>query len=65
MKFRRRTWQAKSEGTPEVMRRGELLRIIPARKASKLSGLKKRKYPLRDPESIVHLEWLQEWSARR
>ena len=53
-------------GTPiEVMRHGKLLRIVPAQKASKLSRLKKREYALRDPESIVHLEWLQEWSALR
>ena len=53
-------------GTPvEMMRHGQVLRIVPARKASKLSRLKKREYALRDPESIVHLEWFQEWSALR
>jgi hypothetical protein len=48
-------------GTPaEVMRRGRLLRIVPAQTPSKLSRLKKREYALRDPESIVHLEWFRE-----
>ncbi len=48
-------------GTPvEVMRRGKRLRIVRAHNPSKLSRLKKREYALRDPESIVHLEWLRE-----
>ena len=50
-----------STGTPaEVMRRGKLLRIVPAQKGSKLSRLKKRAYALQYPESIVHLEWFRE-----
>ena len=53
-------------GTPvEVIRRGKVIRLVPAQKPSKLSRLKKRAYALQDPESIVHLDWLQEWSEMR
>jgi antitoxin (DNA-binding transcriptional repressor) of toxin-antitoxin stability system len=53
-------------GVPvEVRRKGKLIRIVPEQKHSKLSRLKKRPYPLRDPQSIVHLDWLQQWSELR
>jgi antitoxin (DNA-binding transcriptional repressor) of toxin-antitoxin stability system len=53
-------------GVPvEVRRKGKLIRIVPEQKPSKLSRLHKRPYPLRDPQSIVHLDWLQEWSELR
>ncbi|HYM09694.1 MAG TPA: type II toxin-antitoxin system Phd/YefM family antitoxin [Bryobacterales bacterium] len=53
-------------GVPvEVRRKGKLIRIVPEQKTSRLSRLQKRPYPLRDPQSIVHLDWLQEWSELR
>lgn len=50
-------------GVPvEVRRKGKLLRIVAQEKPSKLSRLKKRVYPLKDPQSIVEMDWLGEWS---
>jgi hypothetical protein len=46
----------------EVIRNGKILRIIPEVKSDKLSRLKKRKCIVGDPESIVHMDWLHEWS---
>ena len=46
----------------EVIRKGKLLRIVPEEKPSKLARLKKRKSLVGDPESIVHMDWLKEWS---
>jgi len=51
------------EGVPvEVVRKGKVLRITPELKPSKLSRLKKRNALVGDPESIVHMDWLKEWS---
>jgi hypothetical protein len=38
---------------------------VEVRHKGKLSRLKKRPYLLRDPESIIHLDWLQERSELR
>ena len=46
----------------EVIRNGKILRIIQEAKPDKLSRLKKRKCIVGDPESIVHMDWLHEWS---
>jgi hypothetical protein len=55
--------QALETGVPvEVERKGRTLKIIPETKPSKLAKLKKRDYLVGDPESIVHMDWLQEWS---
>ena len=55
--------QALETGVPvEVIRKGRVLRIVPEQRASKLSRLKKRKCLVGDPESIVHMDWLKEWS---
>jgi antitoxin (DNA-binding transcriptional repressor) of toxin-antitoxin stability system len=56
--------QALATGEPvEVLRKGKKLRIVPERKPSKLSRLKKRPYVVNgDPESIVHMDWSKEWS---
>ena len=55
--------QALETGVPvEVIRNGKILRIIPEVKSDKLSRLKKRKCIVGDPESIVHMDWLHEWS---
>ncbi len=53
-------------GTPvEVKRKGKVIKITAEQRPSKLNRLRKRPYPLRDPESIVHMDWLQEWSELR
>jgi hypothetical protein len=55
--------QALETGVPvEVIRKGKILRIIQEAKPDKLSRLKKRKCIVGDPESIVHMDWLHEWS---
>jgi hypothetical protein len=55
--------QALETGVPvEVERKGRILKIVPQPKPSKLDKLKKRDYLVGDPESIVHMDWLKEWS---
>ena len=55
--------QALETGVPvEVIRKGKILKIVPEVKRDKLSRLKKRKYLVGDPEDIVHMDWLHEWS---
>ncbi len=55
--------QALKTGVPiEVVRKGRVLRIVPESKPSKLSRLKKRDYIVGDPEDLVHMDWLHEWS---
>ena len=50
-------------GVPvEITRKGRVLRIVPEVKPSKLARLKKRACLAGDPESIVHMNWLKEWS---
>ena len=50
-------------GTPvEIERRGRRLRIVPAESQSRLERLVRRPRFLKvDPESIVHLDWSDEW----
>jgi hypothetical protein len=55
--------QALETGVPvEVERKGRILKIVPEAKPSKLAKLKKRDCLIGDPESIVHMDWLKEWS---
>ena len=55
--------QALENGIPvEVVRKGKVLKIVPETKPDKLSKLKKRKYIIGDPEDLVHMDWLSEWS---
>jgi len=55
--------QALETGVPvEVVRKGKILKIVPEAKPDKLSRLKKRKYIIGDPEDLVHMDWLSEWS---
>jgi hypothetical protein len=50
-------------GVPvEVIRKGKILKIVPEVKPDKLSRLKKRKCIVGDPDSIVHMDWLSEWT---
>ncbi len=49
-------------GAPlEVKRKGKLLKIIPETPPSKMSRLTKHPCIPRDPESIVHMDWSDEW----
>jgi hypothetical protein len=55
--------QALKTGVPvEVVRKGKILKIVPETKPDKLSRLKKRNSLIGDPEDIVHMDWLTEWS---
>jgi len=55
--------QALETGIPvEVIRKGKILKIVPETKPDKLSRLKKRNSLVGDPEDIVHMDWLSEWS---
>ena len=50
-------------GTPvEIERRGRRLRIVPAESRGRLDRLVRRPGYLKvDPESLVHLDWSDEW----
>lgn len=53
-------------GNPvEVIRKGKILKIVPESTPDKLSKLKKRKAIIGDPEDIVHMDWLSEWSEMK
>jgi hypothetical protein len=55
--------QALETGVPvEVIRKGKVLKIVPEVKPDKLSRLKKRKCIIGNPDDIVHMDWLSEWT---
>lgn len=55
--------EAISTGTPvEVIRKGNILRIVPEKKVSKLARLKRRKGFCGDPDDIIGMDWLKEWT---
>ena len=47
----------------EVERRGRIVKIIPQETTSKLSRLKTHDIIVGDPESLVHLDWSDEWKG--
>ena len=50
-------------GTPvEVIRKGAVLKIVPEQRVSKLSRLKKRAGFDGDPDDIIGMDWLKEWT---
>jgi prevent-host-death family protein len=58
--------EALETGVPvEVVRKGRVLRIVPEQRVSKLSRLKKRNCLNGDPETIVSMDWLHEWSESK
>ncbi len=55
--------EAISTGTPvEVIRKGTVLRIVPEQRVSKLSRLKKRKGFRGNPDDVIAMDWLKEWT---
>ncbi len=54
-------------GVPvEIERKGERVRLEPAKPKSKLQKLAKNPDTIvGDPEAIVHMDWSAEWSAGR
>jgi PHD/YefM family antitoxin component YafN of YafNO toxin-antitoxin module len=55
--------QVLETGEPiEIERKGRKLKIIPERSGDRLSNLRRRDDYLKSaPESIVHLDWTEEW----
>jgi hypothetical protein len=54
--------QVLETGVPvEVRRKGKTVRIVPGEPVSRLERLRPREFLLEDPESIVHLDWSEEW----
>ncbi len=54
--------QVLESGQPlEIERKGELLKIIPENRSAKMSRLIKHPCLEGDPESIVHMDWSDEW----
>jgi len=56
--------EAIETGKPvEVIRKGTILTIVPPKRVSWLDNLKKRPgLFVGDPEDIVHIDWLKEWT---
>jgi len=55
--------EALKTGEPvEVIRKGQILRIVPETGPAKLKRLKKRSCIVGDPEDLVHIDWSKEWS---
>lgn len=55
--------EAIATGVPvEVARKGVVLRIIPEKRASKLGRLKKRTGFEGNPDDILAMDWLKEWT---
>ena len=46
----------------EVSRKGKVLKMVPETPAPKLARLKKRKAYKGDPDDILAMDWLKEWS---
>ena len=58
--------EAINTGTPvEVVRKGSVVRLVPEKRASKLSRLKKRKGFQGDPDDIIGMDWSKEWTELR
>ena len=54
--------QVLETGVPvEIKRKGRLVRIVAAEAPKRLERLRPRAYLRGDPETIVHLDWSDEW----
>ncbi len=50
-------------GVPvEVVRKGQILKIVPERRGSKLARLKKRSVFVGDPDDIIGMDWSKYWA---
>jgi hypothetical protein len=66
--LRKNIWQlldqvAESGAPLEIERKGRRLKIIAEQRSSKLSKIIKHPCIQGDPESLVHLEWADEWKG--
>jgi prevent-host-death family protein len=58
--------EAIASGVPvEVVRKGQVVRLVPKPVVSKLDRLKKRSVFVGDPDDILDINWLDEWSEMR
>lgn len=56
--------QVLETGQPlEIERKGKLLKIVPVEKQSKMDSLVKHSCLEGDIQSIVHLDWTEEWHS--
>ena len=54
--------QVLETGVPlEIERKGKLLKIIPDEQSGKMENLTRHRCMVGDPESIVHIDWSDEW----
>ncbi len=50
------------KGIPvDIVRKGETLKIIPAKTENKLKNLKNRKIMKYKPETYIHMDWYHTW----
>jgi len=55
--------EAIASGIPvEVVRKGTVLKIVPEKRVSKLARLRKRTGFVGDPDDIIAMDWLREWT---
>ena len=47
----------------EIMRKGALLQIVPLKRKQKIKKLKRREIMACEPDSIVHMDWSDQWKA--
>lgn len=55
-------------GTPvEIIRKGTVVKLVPEKRTSKLSRLKKRRgFSFKgDPDDIIKMDWSKEWSEMK
>lgn len=45
-----------------IERKGEIIKLVPVKKKSKLSNLKKRHFSDEPLENFSHLDWSAEWT---
>jgi prevent-host-death family protein len=58
--------EAIATGTPvEVVRKGTVVRIVPEKRTSKLTRLKKRSGFKGNPDDIIGMDWSKEWTEIR
>ncbi len=48
----------------KISRKGEILKIIPEKKKSKLERLKEHKTIIGDPESIIDIDFNEDWKEK-
>lgn len=49
--------------TVEILRKGQVIRIVSEKKQAKLKNLKKRKYSDEPLSAFDHIDWAHEWTG--